>query len=309
MRRLVVSTLIMLWTATIQAQYTEIINSKRPGRSESPYGVGINVLQVEGGFFYGASESDQTFAQIDPRGFTSFFRYGALKEKLEFNALITYQQNELQFNNIFTSSSTISGISELTIGAKYLIFQQEFEDKSKEIRSWKKRTAFDKKRLIPSVGIYAGINTNFLSEAYEEEGISPKVGVLLQNDFSHRLVLLTNFIADKIGNNKASYAYILTMTYALSPRWSIFVEHEGAFFKNYSNDYYLGTGLAYLFSPDLQMDGFVRTNFDSVNTELIAGVGASYRFDWHVDPELESGDERPKTKKGLFSGLFKKNSK
>lgn len=309
MRKLIALTLIVLSYITTNAQYTEIINSKRPGLSESPYGVGINVLQLEGGFFYGASESDQTFAKIDPRGFTSFIRYGALKEKLEFNAIVTYQQDELQFNNIFTSSSTISGISQLTIGAKYLIFQQEFTDKSKEIRSWKKRTAFDKKRLIPSVGIYAGLNTNFLSEDYKEDGMSPKVGILLQNDFSHRLVLITNFLADKIGKDTAEYAYILTMTYAMTPTWSVFVEHEGEFLKNYSNNFYLGTGLAYLFSPDFQMDAFVRTNFDSVNSELIGGIGASYRFDWHVDPIVEAQDNTPKKKNGLFSGLFKKKSK
>ena len=36
---------------SVSAQYTKIINSKRPGFSESPYGVGTKVFQVETGAF------------------------------------------------------------------------------------------------------------------------------------------------------------------------------------------------------------------------------------------------------------------
>ena len=80
----------------------------------------------------------------------------------------------------------MSGLSNgYPIGAKYLVFQQEFTDKTKEIRSWKRRTALDKKRLIPSVAVYAGFNTNFLGELYKTSKVSPKLGVLLQNDLSN----------------------------------------------------------------------------------------------------------------------------
>ena len=36
----------------VTAQYTEVINSRRPGFSDSPYSVGTKVYQVEGGLFY-----------------------------------------------------------------------------------------------------------------------------------------------------------------------------------------------------------------------------------------------------------------
>ena len=209
MKKLLLLTLLVFNFQIINAQYTEIINSKRPGLSESPYSVGTDVLQIEGGFFFGKSNSDATFTRVDPLGATVFLRYGKFIEKLEVNANITYQKNEAQFNNIFSSSYSIKGISQLTIGAKYLIFQQEFADKSKEIRSWKKRTSFDKKRLIPSIGVYVGVNTNFLGEDYKEEQLSPKGAVLLQNDFSDRLVLLTNLIADKIATDNAVYSCLL----------------------------------------------------------------------------------------------------
>ena len=47
------TTLILLLLAEFShAQYTEVINSRRPGFSESPYSVGTKVYQVEAGLFY-----------------------------------------------------------------------------------------------------------------------------------------------------------------------------------------------------------------------------------------------------------------
>ncbi len=316
MKKVCLITLLLFSFQFINAQYTEIINSKRPGLSESPYGVGTDVIQIEGGFFYGKtnSTSNRTFVQTDPVGGTLFLRYGKFLEKLEINANITYQKNELLFNNIFTSSSSISGISQLTIGAKYLVFQQEFDDKSKEIRSWKKRTAFDKKRLIPSVGVYVGVNTNFLSEAYKKESLSLKAAVLLQNDFSNRLVLITNLIYDGILIDDSMYSYILTMTYAMNQLWSIFVENEGDFMK-YRTDFQVGGGVAYLFSENLQLDASIRTSLSSYDSSFIGGIGASWRFDRHKDPEVNTDEDgnviKPKKQKGngLFSRIFKKKGK
>lgn len=309
MKKFWLLTLFLISYQHISAQYTEIINSKRPGNSESPYGVGTNVFQVETGFFYGQSESDATFAKVDPLGVNLFLRYGKFMENLEFNANITYQQNELQFNNIFTSSRTISGISQLTFGAKYMIFQQEFDDKSKEIRSWKKRTEFDKKRWIPTVGVYLGINTNFLSDDYKESGISPKAAILLQNDFTSRLNLVTNLIADKITLDTSVYSYIITMTYAANDLWSIFVENQGDFTK-YRNDYQIGLGTAYLYSRNLQFDASVRVNLNTNEAAFIAGIGAAWRLDNHYDELIETSQGNSKTKSGgFFSRLFKKKNK
>ena len=313
MKKLLIVTLILIHFQNINAQYTEIINSKRPGLSESPYGVGTDVLQIEGGMFVGWSKSDQPLAKADPFGAAVFLRYGKFIEKLEINANIAYQKNELLYNDGMTPSTNISGISRLTIGAKYMIYQKEFDDKSKEIRSWKKRTAFDKKRLIPSIGAYAGVNTNFLSEDYKDEKISYKGAVLLQNDFSDRLVLITNLIADNITSDYSVYSYILTMTYALTNRWSVFGEHQGDFYKNSSNDFHVAGGVAYLFTRDLQVDAAIRTNLSTTESLLLANIGASYRFDWHKDKEIirdENGNEmKPQKKEGIFKRLFKKKGK
>ncbi len=300
----------------INAQYTEVINSKRPGFSESPYGVGTDVIQIEGGVFFGKSNSDETFAKTDPLGGTIFVRYGKFMEKLEFNAKVTYQKNKLEFNNVLTTDlGNVSGLSELTVGAKYLIFQQKFADKSKEIRSWKKRTAFDKKRLIPSVGVYAGMNLNFLGKAYKEPKMSPKAAILLQNDFTNRFILLTNLIADKIGTENRTYSYIVTATYAINQDWSIFGENQGDFFK-YKNDFQVGAGVAYLWNENLQLDTSIRVNTNANESAFVLGLGAAWRLDRHKDKEIlrdKDGNivkaKKRKKKGSFFSRLFKKKKK
>ena len=311
MKRVYLLLLFFSFYQLINAQYTEIINSKRPGFSESPYSIGTNVYQIETGAFYRTSDNKTIYSRPSTIGGELFFRYGKFLEKLEINAKVAYQRDEIR-NNASEAYSTISGISELTIGAKYLIYEQKYTDKSKEIRSWKKRMAFDKKRLIPSVGAYVGVNTNFLGTGFKENELSIKGAILLQNDFSDRLVLLTNLVADKILSDSNEYSYIATMTYALNYKWSYFIESQGIFEKSFTPKFHFGTGIAYLFSRNLQLDASVRTNFFDDYSFLYSSIGAAWRLDKHKDKIIQKNSPKTKTtqrrKKGnFFSRLFKKN--
>ncbi len=294
----------------VNAQYTEIINSKRPGFSESPYGVGTNVYQFESGMFYNSNNDETLGALAETLGGELFFRVGKFKERLEFNANIAYQSDEV--NNHPDPNYQINGISDFTVGAKYLLYQQEYKDKSKEIRSWKRRMAFDKKRLIPSVGVYGGAHLNMLGKDYKnEDGISYKGAVLLQNDFSDRLILLTNLIADNITSENKNYSYIVTMTYAINQNWSYFIENQGKYYKDYSPNYQFGTGIAYLVTENLQLDASARTNFFDDYSYVYATAGFAWRLDRHKDSFVyknapnETISKKP-NRKGFFSRLFKK---
>lgn len=293
----------------INAQYTEIINSKRPGFSESPYGVGTNVYQFETGMFYNSSNNKDAAAYPKTLGGELFFRVGKFKEKLEFNANVAYQRDEVK--NLLGPNYYIKGISDLTVGAKYLVYQQEFTDKSKEIRSWKRRMAFDKKRLIPSVGVYGGAHLNFLGKDYKSDGISYKGALLLQNDFSDRLVLLTNIIADRITSEDKFYSYIVTMTYAINENWSYFIENQGKYYNDFSPNYQFGTGIAYLVNENLQLDASARTNFLDDYSYMYATAGLSWRLDRHKDSFVYKNSPKEtmskKTqRKGFFSRLLGK---
>ena len=160
----------------VAAQYTEVINSRRPGFSDSPYSVGTKVYQVEGGLFYKDVGKFQFYDSTLDEDFiysaTSFgtdimLRTGQFFERLEFNLDMAILSENRDYTLPADSSASGFGFSKLTLGAKYLLYKPEYTDKTKEIRSWKARHSFDKRRLIPAVGVYAGLNTNLLVDLYK----------------------------------------------------------------------------------------------------------------------------------------------
>mgnify|MGYP000165059713 CR=1 FL=1 len=274
----------------VNAQYTNVINSNRPGFSESPYSVGSGIYQLETGFFYNTSKIVRTFTIPNSFGYNMVFRTSFFDDKLEFNSNFTLQSDKVAFKNVFTSDYYTTGISNLTFGAKYLVFHQEYEDKSKEIRSWKKRHAFDWKRAIPSVAVYLGINTNLVNNIYKLEGLTPKFGVLLQNNLSNNLNIVSNLFIDNVGSDYSEFSYIVTGTYAVNQNWSAFLEHQGRYNKYQTNNNF-GTGVAYLFSRHFQVDASTRLNFNGKTTEFYTGLGFSFRLDRHI-PKFDLVDEK-----------------
>ncbi|WKD86221.1 hypothetical protein KCTC32516_01582 [Polaribacter huanghezhanensis] len=274
----------------LNAQYTNVINSNRPGFSESPYSVGTGIYQLETGLFYNSSKIVRTFTIPNSFGYNMVFRTSFFDEKLEFNTNFTLQKDKVAFKNVFTSSYNTTGISELSFGAKYLVFHQKYEDKSKEVRSWKRRHAFDWKRAIPSVAIYVGINTNLVNDIYKLEGLTPKFGILLQNNLSEKLNIITNIYYDYIGSLYSEFSYIITGTYAFNDDWSTFLEHQGRY-NTYQTNTNFGTGIAYLSGRHFQVDASTRLNFNGKTTEFYAGLGFSFRLDRHI-PKFDLLDEK-----------------
>ena len=116
--------LFLLGFYSTYSQYTEVINSNKPGFSESPYSVGSGVYQFESNLFLKDNSIEPTFSVPQSFGFDLIFRTSFFSEKLEFNTQITYQRDKVAFKNIFISDYFSSGLSRVTIGAKYLLFQQ-----------------------------------------------------------------------------------------------------------------------------------------------------------------------------------------
>ncbi len=300
------------------AQYTSVINSNRPGFSESPYSVGSGVYQFETSFFYRKTSIQPTFSRPESYGVHLHFRTSFFSERLEINANFAYSRDMVAFKNIFTSHYYVNGLSDMNFGVKYLLYQQEFDDKTKEIRSWRQRQAFDWKRFIPSVALYAGVNTDVLHEIHQVGNASPKVGILLQNDLSQDFIIVSNIFLNKIGTENKEVSYIVTATYSLSDRWSTFFENQGVF-SQYQNNSNIGTGLAYLFTRNLQLNASARFIVEDTIPGFYTSFGVSYRLNRHRDTFVDTDpfgntliDNTPKfnKKKGLFKrifGIFKKN--
>ena len=300
-------------------QYTTIINSKRPGFSDSPYSIGTKVYQIEGGLFYKNvgnylywDKADERAYQYSADGFGSdiMLRSGLFFERLELNVETNVINEDRNYSNPADSIASGFGFSKLTVGAKYLVYMPKYTDKSKEIRSWNERHKFDKRRLIPAVGVYAGLNTNFLMDMYKnEEGISPRFAIFTQNDLSNRWIVLMNFIMDKAFTNEMENSFILTSTYTLTERFSVFGEGQLFYRSNVPNDFQFGAGGAYLVNNNLQVDFSARMIYDErFDSSYLFGTGVSYRIDHHKDKIIEGKADNDEienvNKKGFFGSLF-----
>lgn len=306
--------LFVFITFFIEAQYTNIINSNRPGFSESPYSVGTGVYQLETTLFFRKANAIPTFSNPQTLGLQLHFRTSFLLEKLELNFTTSLQRDKIVFSNVFESSYNQTGIGEFTLAAKYLLFEPKYTEKGKEIRSWNKRHSFDSKRWIPNIAAYAGVNFGSFLNTYHKRGeITPKAGVLLQNNFSKQFNLVTNIYYNYIGSELPELSYIITGTYNFNDTWAGFAEHQALFNKEEKQSN-LGAGLAYLYNNNLQFNASLRTTFQEKTTGFFASIGASYRIDRHVDKFIELNEfgnrieerDTETYKKGFFGRLFAK---
>jgi hypothetical protein len=278
------------------AQYTDVINSNRPGETMSAYAVGKSVIQAEIGV-YGIKEKHDLL-DYDASGFGTDFtlRYGAFLEQLEFIVDVQYQMEN--FDTPYTSYKK-NNFRQTVLGAKYLIYDPYKNKKEKNIYSYKANHSFNWSELIPAVSIFAGANFMGADNPYyfsPDGAISPKVALVTQNLFGGgRWVFVTNIIADYIGTDYPSYGYVLTLTHGFNEKWSGFIENQG-----YKSDFYSDAivrgGAAYLLSPNMQVDASISTNFKNTPSILYGGVGLSWRYDgWYKQRQNQvKNDEKAK---------------
>ena len=209
-------------------QYTDIINSNRPGSSHGAFSVGVNVLQVESGISgQTLKHSNLNSSQIDAINFNYLFRYGFLNEKLEVfldGNVIT--RNILDKNYVKDYSTDISEtiIGKQTVGFKYLLFDP-FKNKrwhGENVYSWNANRKIKLTDFIPAISAIVGSSFNFdkriqfddlffkvkkplhpdllndnimrMESFYNpEQTISPFVGIATQHHFKGRWVVVNNF--------------------------------------------------------------------------------------------------------------------
>ena len=115
-------------TALGYSQFTDVINSNRPGKSMAAFSVGQSVFQVEAGVF-AIDEESKAYKQTGfGLGSEMSLRYGAFLEQLEFNLDLQYQYSNYEMSNL---KYKVSGLRQMTIGAKYLVYDpyKNFERK------------------------------------------------------------------------------------------------------------------------------------------------------------------------------------
>ena len=296
MRNTAIFSLFLFIATNLHAQYTETINSNRPGQSQGAFAVGTNVIQFETGPYFGNEEHTGLGTDADIWGIDYQLRYGLLFERLELNLTGSFESQDVFRDFLGVSgNSKFSNFKTNTIGAKYLIFDPavSVEPDKPNLYSWKANQRFKWKTLIPAVSIYAGANFAFGDNPYLYEGegkFSPKAAIITQNNWG-RWVLVLNFIADKLTEDYRSYTGIVTVTHTLNQNLAIFGEYQGIKSDVYADDI-LRAGGAYLIGNNFQFDVSGLVNFKDTPSKWQVAAGVSYRLDLHkVDEFLEESNE------------------
>jgi hypothetical protein len=275
------------------AQYTETINSNRPGASFGAFSVGTNVIQLEGGIGFGNDTHELRQTDTDLSFFDYSIRYGLFLEELEVilegrflsanqSIVVGTLENEFRTTNFETN----------TFGVKYLVYDpyKKRQNEGPNVYSYHANRKFKWRDLVPAVSVYAGANLLFGDNGFmfeDEPSVSPKLAISTQNNFD-RTVIVINLIADKFTTDFPSYSGIFTVTHAIGQRFSIFGEYQAIVSDIYSDDIFRAGG-AYLFNKDFQFDFFGLVNFKDTPQRWLFGLGLSYRFDqFHKDTPLDS---------------------
>jgi len=298
------------------SQYTETINSNRPGTSQGAFAVGNNVLQFETGFK--SNSIDLNKKELNEQEFNFIFRYGALFENLEFlvkGSLINNNYVNLKNKKLDPFLKKIS------IGVKYLLYNP-FKNKGwykTNLYSWKANNKIKAVDFIPALSVNIGININerdylyslnshlgliglivnkqtnqnfVLSENNEiirkiillnDKQISSEINIITQNHFLRNWVLINNISFEDLNYRLPSVNYTVTLTNNFNnPKWSAFIEYSKRKNKIFSSDF-LKTGIAHLINKNFQID--FNSGFNMINPQnyLFLEIGISSRFDWHQD--------------------------
>lgn len=289
------------------SQYTDVINSNRPGLSVSAYAVGRNVLQVEAGVFFEQNDHALLNTQSNIWGSDFSLRYGLFFEQLEINYEGSYQAQNLTFTE-FEQSNKLSDFSRNRIGLKYLIYDRyKSEERSKpNLYSWRANNVFQLKNLIPSVSLYGGATFNLGGNPFYvgDPTVSYRAMIATQSKLTPRFVLITNVAYDRITSDYPELNYLISLSHGFrNPKWSAFTEYQGINSDRYSDQLIRG-GVAYLLSDNLQVDLNLGASFKNSPSRIFMTVGGSYRFDFHSDKLVPIDDQKANEN----GGAIKKNS-
>ncbi|RNC90186.1 MAG: transporter [Allomuricauda sp.] len=284
------------------AQYTDVINSNRPGLSVSAYAVGKNVVQAEFGALYEQQDHGDLNTTSNILGADLSLRYGLFLEQLEINYEGTFISQNITFDN-FGFDERRTDFSRNRLGLKYLIYDKykNPENNKPNLYSWRANNVFQLKNLIPSaISLYGGVTFNLGDNPFypEDPTLSYRGMIATQSKLSPRFVFITNVAYDRITTDFPELSYLISLQHAFrNPKWSVFVEHQGIDSDRYA-DLLLRTGVVHLFNENFQADINLGASFKGTPSRIFLSTGFSYRLDFHKDALLPANNDNQQSKIG-----------
>lgn len=299
--------LCMLFGLTsMHSQYTDVINSNRPGFSVSAYAVGKDVIQAEFGLAYEQQDHADLNTESNIFGADLALRYGLLLERLELILEGTFQNQSITFTN-FGLEDTRTDFSRNRLGLKFLIYDpfKNPERNKPNLYSWRANNKFQFRNLLPAISLYGGANFTLGDNPFYpgEPVFSPRAMIATQSRLTPRMVLITNIAYDRIGTDFPELSYVVSFSHAFrNPKWSVFVENQGIDSDRYS-DILLRGGIAHLFTKKFQADFSMGASIKNTPSRVFISSGFSYRLDYHQDKKPIQ-QQRP----GQNGGVISRNS-
>lgn len=329
---------------SLQAQYTDVINSNRPGNSNGAYAVGKGVIQLESGYFNRQIPASELYAARWNEAMEISLRIGFFKEELEllydgvieeaattrpnpvgiqYHSDISLFPGELSGVQPVFMAGTINTLSgwagKHRLGLKYLIYDH-FKDPERNkpnLYSWRANNVFKLRNLIPSVALYAG--ANYMSKSTQfypgQIGFSPRIMAITQSRVTSKTVLTTNIVYDRIATDDPERNIVISISHNLrNPRWSVFAESQGISSELVS-EIQLRGGAAFLVNPNFQADFYIGANPDQLENSMNFAGGISYRLDFHKDEEILKESNQPtlgrlsKSERRIKRKVSKRNKK
>ncbi|MEM7549402.1 MAG: transporter [Bacteroidota bacterium] len=238
------------------AQYSETIQTARPGQAFGPYSVGTKVFQVQSGFTY--SGFDVTGSALDGNAFQFFnaLRYG-ITEKFEIRTAFALSSVETSFGE---DDDNIGGFSFWNIGVRYNILSN---------------TGFK-----PTLAIQTDVALTAVDEDFQTDDPTSRILLLHGQNISNFFRLTTNWGVVFDGNSSDVIGtYVVNLSFSITDKLGSFVEIYGDV-QDGDFDIRYDTGIAYLLNNDLQLDAsFGYGSNDDLNDWFVdAGVSWRTRF-------------------------------
>jgi len=307
--------LILLIYSASWAQFTDVINSNRPGQSMAAFSVGKTIIQTEMGLEMGRETHSKKDYKVASQGGEIALRYGAIFEQLEFYGSVNYQK-ETYTDLITNLDKKSSSIQTAQVGAKFMVYDpmMNYEEKINKY-SWKANHKFNWRQFIPAIALYGGLTINNDANFYRpllpivQKNTTGLKGMLLtQNQFG-RFALITNFGISNYGLvNYESVDYVVSLTRGINDRWSILLENQGFNSKVYRNTLFRAGG-ACLLVENLQVDAALASSVTNEPGQVIANLGFSWRFDANYSEVMLRIPKEKKNGKGGKDSTNKKDKK
>lgn len=241
-------------------RFTDALVTDRPDAAEASVTVGKLRFQVETSVAF--SRDHDAGVTTRTYGAPTLLRFGVI-EPLELRV-----EGEMLSIQTATGAPTERGLSDFAFGMKGHVFDQQ---------KWR-----------PSLGVLAHVSVPTGADALSSNGVEPSFKVMTDWELPADFSLGTNYgldvpVRDAAGDKFARFLYAAALNHPtpfLKDRMRVFVEAAGAvpLQRDKAMEHTFDTGLAFLITPNIQLDTFVQLGLTAAAPGVQTGLGLSWRL-------------------------------